>query len=243
MPDGDRRANRFTTTQWSLVAAAADTGNPDCRAALAHLCEAYWYPIYAQVRQSGQDPDTAQDLTQGFFTHLLEKHSFKIASPDRGRFRAFLKTSLRNFMTNEWHREAAEKRGGGKTPISLDFEDAESRFKREPVEPRTPEREFEKRWARALLGRALQNLRDSARDAADKRRLERLEPYLTGQAGSASYRQTAADLDMTEAAVKVAVHRLRRRFGELLRAAAAPTVNDPEEIDDEIRYLFSIIDS
>jgi RNA polymerase sigma-70 factor (ECF subfamily) len=226
----------FATTRWSLVLAAGDSQRSDFHDALAALCESYWYPIYVHLRQLHHDPDTARDFTQGFFTHLLDRHALKVASPERGRFRAFLKTSLHNYLSNERHRAHAAKRGGGRRDLSLDFDDAESRYALEPVERETPETVFERSWARTILTRALEHLREEidASDAAD--RLKRLEPCLLGDQGP-SYRELAAELDMTEAAVKVAVHRMRRRFGMVLRAEVARTVADPAAIDAEIRQL------
>jgi len=234
----------FETTHWSLVLTAGDAREQSrARAALAELCERYWYPIYAQVRRMRHDPDRAQDLTQGFFTHLLETHALKVATPERGRFRAFLKTSLRHWLSNERHRVQAQKRGGGTSHVSLDFSDAENRFRRDPGHDETPEILFEKAWARTILGRALARLRAEVATSPESReRFVRLERFLGGNSATApSYRSVAVELNMNEAAVKVAVHRLRGRFGDALRAEIAETVADPGEVEAEILYLLSVV--
>lgn len=230
----------FSTTQWSLVLAAARDEDSRAREALAELCERYWYPIYAQVRRLRRDPDTAQDLTQGFFAHLLEKHALRVAAPERGRFRAFLKASLHNYIANEHHRQNARKRGGGTIRVSLDFDDAESRFQREQGHDETPEVLFEKAWARTILGRALERLRSEAESSPKAReRMRHLEPFLTGPPATHGYRRVAAALNISESSIKVAMHRLRQRFGEALRAEIGETVKSPEEVDNEIRYLIA----
>jgi len=234
----------FSTTQWSLVLAAGEDGDSHARDALAVLCERYWYPIYAHLRRMRFDPDTAQDLTQGFFTHLVEKEALRVATPERGRFRAFLKGSLNNFLSNERHRETALKRGGGKPLLSLELGDAETRFRYEPSHDDTPEVRFERAWARTVLARVLEHLRNEIESMPGAReRFARLEPILTGNASGQRYRDVANELKTSEPAIKVAVHRLRNRFGELLRLEIAETVNDPDEVDDEIRYLLDVIRS
>jgi RNA polymerase sigma-70 factor (ECF subfamily) len=233
----------FSTTRWSVVLAAGDTGNPDAREALATWCEAYWFPVYALARQLGNEADTAQDLTQGFFVHLLENSSLKAADPDRGRFRAFLRASFKHYVSNERERAHARKRGGGRLPITLDFDTAEQRFSLEPAHEQTPEKVFEKRWARTLLTRALEGLRREMESSNDADRLRCLEPHLTGSTTGRAYADVAADLGMTADAVKAAVRRLRKRFGDLLRTEVAQTVNEPDDVEEEIRYLFSAVRS
>jgi RNA polymerase sigma-70 factor (ECF subfamily) len=243
-PRGSPNDASFSTTQWSLVLTAGDgqehSGSSE---ALALLCERYWYPIYALVRGMRHDPDTAQDLTQGFFVHLLETRALKVATPERGRFRAFLKTSLRHYLSNERHRLHALKRGGGIPHVSLDFGAAENRFRCEPAHGDTPEILFEKAWAWTILGRALERLRADANRSPESRvRFVHLEPFLAGPCATApSYLRVAAELHMSESAVKVAVHRLRGRFGEELRAEIAETVDDPGQVEEEIRYLLSVV--
>jgi len=223
------------------VVAAGDSQHPNSRKALAALCEVYWYPVYAQVRYRGYDSEAAKDLTQGFFAELLEKRSLKLADPHRGRLRAFLKSSIENFLSHERQRDAALKRGGGKAPISLDFDGAEAQYRLEPGRDEAPDKLFERRWARATLNRVLAGLAEESRAAGEGRRFQRLAPFLTGGSSGKRYKSVAAELGISESAVKVAVHRLRGRYGQLLRAEVARTVNDPEAVDAEIKYLFSAL--
>jgi RNA polymerase sigma-70 factor (ECF subfamily) len=229
----------FSTTQWSLILAAADSQRPDSGRALATLCESYWYPIYVHLRQLRHDPDTARDLTQGFFAHVLEKQIIKVADPERGRFRAFLKSSLRLYLANERHRARAKKRGGGKEPIAVDFADAEAHYRLEPIERYTPETMFERQWARSILRHALERLRKEAQGTSLADRLRYFEPYLTDSPSPLRYREVAKQLGMTESAVKVAINRVSRRYGEAIRAEVARTVHGRDEIDDEIRHLLA----
>ena len=238
-PAGRRRY--FQTTRWSLVAAAADTQSPECQEALGQLCRTYWPPVYAFVRRCGKDVESSRDLTQGFFAQLLGKKYLKDVMRERGRFRSFLLASVKHYLANEWDRAQAQKRGGGDRP-ALDLDDAESNYRIEPVDDETPEKIFEKRWARTLLQQVLGRLENEANASPDPKRFQHLKPFLTSGEG-APYREVASELNMSEAAVKVAVHRLRKRFGALLRAEIAQTVSDPAKIDDEIRYLFSAIAS
>ena len=248
MPPPDRSSDSrqaggksFTTTHWSLVLAAGHGSRPDAATALATLCETYWYPLYYYVRRRGYRAEEAQDLTQEFFVKLLEKGYLKVADPDRGRFRSFLLASLNHFLANEWDRARARKRGG--KVLSLDIEGAESRYSLDPADDLTAEKLFERRWAMTLLDLVLARLREEFAREGRERVFERLKDFLGGAAAEAPYRQAAADLDMTEAAVKMAVHRLRRQYRRLLRAQIAQTVVSPEEIDDEIRHLFAALDS
>lgn len=231
----------FVTTRWSLVVAAGDSRHPGSRDALATLCEAYWPPVYSYVRSRGYDAEAARDLTQGFFTRLLEKGYLKEAREERGRFRSFLLTSVKHFLANEWDREQALKRGGGKTPLSLDVDTAEYRYRPQPADGETPEKIFEKRWALTVLDQTLDRLEDEMRRSGNVERFRRLRPFLTSEGGGAHYRQVAQQLEISEAAVKVAIHRLRRRFGELLREEVAQTVSDPDSVDGELRFLFAVM--
>ncbi len=229
---------RFATTRWSQVIAAGADQSEDSREALARLCESYWYPLYAYVRRWGYDADQAQDLTQEFFARLLEKHYLRAADPSRGRFRSFLLASLKHFLSNERDRELAVKRGGRTTVIPLEFENAEGRYSREPPDHETPEKVYERRWALTLLERTLARLRGESDTAGKSAVFSRLEGHLTGEQETLPYAELATALGMSEGAVKVAVHRLRRRFGALLREEIAETVSDPGQVDDEIRELF-----
>ena len=219
--------------------AAGGTDSHGARRALAALCEAYWYPIYAFVRRQGSSAEDAADLTQGYLLQLLEKGALKGLRPEAGRFRSFLFASIKHYLSNERDRARALKRGGGLAPFPLDAEAAESRYRIEPADSLTPEKLFEKRWATTVLQRAMVRMRSEIAEAGDIGRFERLKNYLTGDDPEPAYRTIAAELGMTESAVGVAVHRLRRRFGESLRAEIAETVADPREIDEEIRYLLS----
>lgn len=237
-----RRKPSFTTTQWSLILRAGDTADPSRRAALEVLCQRYWYPVYSYVRNRGYDQDSSEDLTQAFFTRLLEKRSLKIADPERGRFRSFLLASVRNFLTDSWDKERAQKRGGGRSIISLDFPETQDRS-REPAEQTTPEAVFERRWATSVLTEVLSQLRQEAIDRQALQRFERLEGFLTGELDGVRQGEIAEELGMSVETVRVAVHRLRKRFGKLLREQVAQTVADPEHVDDEIRYLLTILNS
>jgi RNA polymerase sigma-70 factor (ECF subfamily) len=229
---------RFATTRWTLIA-AAQRAAPEARAALADLCRAYWYPLYAYIRRRGHDAGAAEDLTQAFFTRLIEKDVLAVASPDRGRFRSFLLKACQHFLANEHERAQALKRGGGRV-VSLELGDAEGRYRLEPTHGQTPERLFERRWALTLLAQVLGRLRDEY-DARGKGRLfEALKGQLGGER-TAAYAALGAELGLKEGAVKAAVHRLRKRYGELLRAEIADTVASPAEVEDEIRALFAAV--
>jgi RNA polymerase sigma-70 factor (ECF subfamily) len=231
----------FSTTRWSLVVAAGDSRDPGYQRALEELCGAYWYPVYAFIRRGGQKPDAAQDLTQGFFTHLLEKHTLKAADRERGRFRSFLLAALKFYLSNEQERGRALKRGGGRARIPLDADTAEKQYRREPAEEHTPETLFERRWALELLERALGRLRKEVSRSANPQRSLRLVGCLTDEGSTGRYKQLAAELEMSESAVKVTVHRMRRRFGEFLRDEVAQTVEDSGKVDEELRHLFTAI--
>jgi RNA polymerase sigma factor (sigma-70 family) len=223
------------------VLAAAEAASPRAEAALADLCETYWYPVYTFVRRSGHSVDDARDLTQAFFTRLLEKGWLQDVRPDRGRFRAFLLTALRHFLSNERDWRHAAKRGGGHVPLSLEFDDGERRYQVEAVESVTPESLYERRWAQAALDVAMSRLA-AHHEAEGRRRLfDRLQPLLTGDDKSVSYTTLAAELNMTEGALRVAVHRLRQRFVLALRETIAETVKSEEDVVDELKYLLDVM--
>lgn len=233
---------QFLTTRWSLVAAAGAA--PASNAALAELCESYWYPLYAYVRRRGYTPDDARDLIQSFFLRLLENDDLQAADQRRGKFRSFLLGALNHFLANEWRRESAQKRGGGRPVLSLNFEAGESRYTRECIEPAdeiTPESLFERRWAMALMDRALSALRQEFSQAGKLPLHDALTGVLGGET-DLSYEQIAAKLDMTEGAVKIAAHRLRSRCRELLREEIAQTLADGENVDDELKALFKAVE-
>lgn len=229
--------SQFAATRWTLVLNAAQRGeNEQARLALAELCRLYWYPLYAYVRRRGYDPADAQDLTQAFFARLLEKNWLDAVAPEKGRFRAFLLAALKHFLANEWDKARAQKRGGGVSPVALD---AETRYQREPSDELTPDRLFDRQWALALLEIVLNRLGEE-HDTPEKRRLfEALRGTLTGDQPEAGYAAVARQLGLNEGAIKVAVHRLRKRYRELLRAEIAQTVSDPGQVAEELRSLFA----
>jgi RNA polymerase sigma factor (sigma-70 family) len=229
------------TTHWSLVVSAGRRDGFSAAAALSELCERYWYPLYAYVRRHTTDLHTAQDLTQAFFARLLEQNLPALATPERGKFRAFLLTSIKHFLANEHDRATAQKRGGAARHLSLDFAEGESRLHCEPAHELTPERRFERQWAMTLLDGVLQRLQAEYAATGKERHFEFLKPALTGDRERLPYDEMAASLEMTEEAARQAATRLRRRYRELLRAAVAETVAGPEEVDDEISSLFAVL--
>ncbi|HVS01450.1 MAG TPA: sigma-70 family RNA polymerase sigma factor, partial [Thermoanaerobaculia bacterium] len=217
--------------------------SPGSRAALAALCGAYWYPLYAYVRRQGGDADEAYDLTQGYFAALLEGELLRDVRPEAGRFRSFLLVSLRHFLSKQRARERAVKRGGRVAVVSLDAARAAARYDAEPVTALDPEAVYERRWALTVLERVLERLRRDEEGSGHGEQFAHLSPYLTGIEPRVPYRDTAHTLGTSEGAIKVAVHRLRRRYGELLRAEIAETVADPELVDAELRHLLGAVGS
>jgi RNA polymerase sigma-70 factor (ECF subfamily) len=240
-PPESPAAWRFASTHWSVVLAAGQRRSAESQEALATLCRVYWYPLYAYARRQLSRPDDAQDLTQEFFARLLEKDYLRAADPKRGKFRSFLLTAFKHFLANERDRANAQKRGGNRKQVPLDFQDGESRYLREPADRATPETLYERRWALTLLEQTLAQLRQEFTAAGKQKAFEALKETLTGDGPPRPYAQVAAELGMTEQAVKVAVHRLRRRYQELLRAAIAQTVPAEDAIDDELRDLFAAV--
>jgi len=228
---------RFGTTHWSLVLRAGQGASE----ALQKLCQTYWRPLYAYIRRRGYSVHDAQDLTQAFFAHVLEHDALGTVGPAKGRFRSFLLVSLKHFLDNEYHKAHTLKRGGKQVLISWDNLNPDDRDVLGPSEFLTPEKLFDRRWALLLLERVMERLRTECVAARKGDLFERLKPYLSGDATGESYRAIAGDLGLTEGALKVTVHRLRRRFGELVRAQIAQTVDNPDEIDDEIRQLFAAL--
>jgi RNA polymerase sigma factor (sigma-70 family) len=231
---------RFGTTSWSLVIAAGDRANPRAREALESLCRLYWPPIYTYLRRRGYDLGDAEDLTQGFFLKLLEKGSIAGARADRGKFRTFLLTALKNYLADEHARQGALKRGGGRSVVSFDAREAEAWLAREPVDDESPDRLFDRRWAGAVIERAISRLEKHMVDTVGPERLEALRPFLS-DGGDGGYAGAADVLGIGETAVRVAVHRMRRRLGELLREEIAQTVASPAEVDEELRELQRIV--
>jgi RNA polymerase sigma factor (sigma-70 family) len=238
---GSNRDLRFATTNWKLIAAAKGADPAEARQALSELCAAYWYPLYAYLRRKGHTSEAAQDLTQSFFASLLGHDFLSGIARERGKFRSFLLRSLHNYLSNQRDRDHAVRRGGGHPIHSIDMPDAEGRYSYEPAHELTAERLFERRWALTVLEHALDRLGDEMEDSEKGALFDRLGPALLGSGEAAPHARIAEELAMTEGAVKVAAHRLRRRFRELIREEVARTVDQPEEVDDEIRDLFAAL--
>jgi RNA polymerase sigma-70 factor (ECF subfamily) len=238
-------AGRFASTQWSLVLAAGRRSTPDAEQALAKLCGAYWPPIYAYLRRRGYPAPEAEDLSQSFFVRLLEKNYLRDASPERGKFRSFLLASLKHFLANEWDRERARKRGGQFQFIGLEDIASQERERLLDSQTLTPEEQFERQWALTALNRVIARLGGEYKDAGKASLFDCLKDFLIGTDGL-PYQLVAVALEMSEGAVKTAVHRLRSRFRKLLRAEIAETLPHPDdsaEIDGEIRYLLKTLGS
>jgi RNA polymerase sigma-70 factor (ECF subfamily) len=233
------KCDAFGTTHWSVIVQAGGDNSTLTRVALEKLCHIYWYPLYIFIRRQGRSPHDAEDLTQAFFANLLEREALKTVARERGKFRSFLLASLSNFLNNERDKQQTLKRGGRIQMVSWDEAKAEDLYQHEPADHLTPEKLFERRWALTVFEQTLERLK---KEHKNKQLLfERLQPYLTREAGLGYLAEVSADLQMSEGAVKVALHRLRRRFGELLRSQVAYTVADPELVDDEIRHLLAAI--
>lgn len=235
------RAPVFVTTHWSVVLTATGADTTQARAALEHLCRMYWYPIYHFVRRRGHSTHDAQDFTQEFFARLLEKKWIASADQSRGRFRSFLLVVLKRFLIGEWHRANAQKRAGDRRCLPLPLDTAETRYANEPADTSTPEQAFEKQWALTLLETVLRDLRLEYERDGKGRWFELLKPCLMGSRESQPYAALAVQLDMSEGAVKVAVHRLRERYRERLKAEIAHTVASPGDVESELRHLFRVL--
>ena len=230
---------QFPTTRWSLVVAAGDPRRKDATSALVSLCENYWYPLYAYLRRRGFQADPAQDLTQEFFIRMLEGRYLDRADPEKGRFRSFLLSSLKFFVADEGDRQRARKRGGGQL-VSLEFSSGEERYQREPAHDETPERIFERRWALSMLDRVVERLRGEFVEHGRPEHFERLKVFLLGPS-DAPYAALAREMNTSEGALKVAIHRLRKRYRELFRHEIADTVADPAEVESELRFLAAVL--
>jgi RNA polymerase sigma factor (sigma-70 family) len=232
-------SSQFPTTRWSLVAAAGDPRQKDAQSALVSLCENYWYPLYAYLRRRGYPTDQAQDLAQEFFVRVLEGRYLDRADPEKGRFRSFILTSLQFFVADEADRHRARKRGGGML-VPLEFGSGEERYQREPAHDETPERIFERRWALAVLDRVVERLRNEFLQHGRPDHFERLKVFLLGRS-DAPYAALAREMDTSEGALKVAIHRLRKRYRDLFRQEIADTVADPAEVESELRFLAAVL--
>lgn len=230
----------FATTQWSVVLAARDLGTADSRQALERLCQVYWPPIYAFLRRDGHPPADAEDLTQGFFASLLERESLVSVSPERGRFRSFLLACLRHYLADARDRAGALKRGGGRTPVSLDAGGVEAFYAQQVADHQSPERAFERQWAETLLRRAQERLRTECVAAGKRPLYDDLGPQRQGER-DLSQAEIAARHGMSENAVRLAAFRLRRRYQELVRDEVRQTVATLDEVDEEIRHLLRVL--
>lgn len=222
---------------------AADAKDPKAEASLSRLCQTYWFPLYDYIRRLGHSPEDAQDLTQEFLARLVHKDYLKGVKQEKAKFRSFLLVALKGFLANEWDRARRLKRGGGVPVVSIDAQDTENRFLAEPVDERSPEKAFERRWALTLLGHVLRRL-EAEFCASNKAPLfEELKGLLSGEEANSSYAELGQRFGMSEANVKVTVHRLRRRYREILREEVAATVASPQETNEEIRHLFATLSS
>ena len=233
--------SQFNTTHWTMVLAAGKRDTPQAQAALAALCEIYWFPLFAFLRRQGCTADDAEDLTQAFFARVLDKNDLSEVDPNLGKFRSFLLASLRHFVANERDRARTKKRGGGHCTLSLDFIRAERRYSTEPMNDLTPERLFERQWALELLEIVMHRLQAELVLAGKEVWFEALKPLLQADSDAPPYAQVAEQLGTSESAVKVAVHRLRRRYRELLREEVGRTVANPADIDAELRDLIAAL--
>ncbi len=233
--------SRFATTHWSVVLAAGSCSSLQYEQALSNLCHVYWFPLYSYLRRRGCDSHQAEDCTQAFFTRLLEKNTLRRADRNRGRFRSFLLTSLKNFLSDEWDRARSQKRGGDKRILSLDAVAAETRYTLEPADRLSPDKLFERSWALAVLKQAMDQLKKESMTAGKMPLFDHLKNLLTSKTETVSYRSVAAKLDMSEDAVKAAVYRLRKRYRELVREEIAQTVATEEQLEEEIKGLFAAL--
>src|SRR5213594_669653 len=231
----------FATTHWSVIVNARAADSSVARQALEKLCQTYWYPLYAFVRRQGHGPHDAQDLTQEFFARLLEKNYLDDVRRERGKFRSFLLASMKHFLANEWDRARAQKRGGTPAHIPIDTQSAETRYGLEPGHDQTPEKLFERRWALTLLDNVLSRLREEFVTAGKAEQFDQLKVALTADKRAVPYTELGTRLGMREGAVKVAVHRLRARYREVLRAEIAHTVSSAADVEEEIRHLFAAL--
>jgi len=232
-------SSQFPTTRWSLVVAAGDPHRKDAQSALVSLCEKYWYPLYAYLRRRGYPSHQAQDLTQEFFIRVLEGRYLDRADPEKGRFRSFILTSLKFFVADEEDRRRAYKRGVAAV-LPLEFSSGEERYQREPAHDETPERIFERRWALSVLDRVVERLRNEFVQQGRAEHFERLKMFLLGQS-DAPYAALAREMNTSEGALKVAIHRLRKRYRDLFRQEIADTVADPADVESELRFLAAVL--
>lgn len=229
----------FATTRWTLVLAAGSRSTPAADVALEELCRTYWYPLYAYIRRHGHSREDAEDLAQSFFARFLQKNYLEKLRSEHGKFRAFLIASLKHFLANEWDRSRRQKRGSGLPPLSLDWQDADARYQINPADNLSPDKIYDRAWAVTLLERVIRRLREEHAAAGKGVLFDKLKPFLMLGRSEIPYEQAAGDLAMTEGTARVAVHRLRRRYRELLREEIGQTLSDPAQMAEEMRALFS----
>jgi RNA polymerase sigma factor (sigma-70 family) len=229
----------FVTTRWTVVLAAGQPGLPQAERALEELCSTYWYPLYAYVRRQGHSKEDAEDLVQSFFTRFLETKGLAAVSSEKGKFRAFLLACMKHFLANEWDRAGRQKRGGHAQMLSLDWHQADTRYQIDPPDHLSPDKLYDRAWAVVLLGRVLARLREEHAAAGKQSAFEHLKPFITMGNNAIPYSQAAEALGINEAAARVAVHRLRRRYRELLRDEVAQTLSHPDQVDEEMRALLA----
>jgi len=239
-PDAENnpRADIFATTHWTVVIRAGRGQSREAEAALEELCRTYWYPLYVYVRRQTSTREDAEDLTQAFFARFLQRNYLEKLTSQKGRFRAFLLAALKHFLANEWDRANRQKRGGGIAPLSLDWQDADARYQIDPADNLTPDKLFDRAWAITLLERVLARLREENEQSDKKKLFDGLKSFLTVGTNSIPYADAAKQLEVNEGAIRVAVHRLRRRYRELLREEIGQTLSDPVQIEEEMRTLF-----
>jgi RNA polymerase sigma-70 factor (ECF subfamily) len=230
---------RFETTRWSMIIRAGDEGESSKtrQDALEQICRTYWFPVYSYVRRRGYHREDAQDLTQEFFVHLVEKEFLDVADKERGRFRSFLLASLRHFLADEWDKTQAKKRGGGILHESLNIETAETLIAEATQRPLTPDQVFDLHWAKTTLANAFQRVETMHKEAGKERYFNALRPFLVGPTSGSGYTEAANELGLSEGAVKVAVHRLRSKLRDALELEISETLTDDADLRDELKYL------
>lgn len=238
---GIQNRREFATTQWTIVRAAGGSDVESARSALQELCQVYWYPLYSFVRFQGEDADSAADFTQAFFADLLQRDDLKKVDPGLGRFRSFLLAALKNFLKNQWNKQRAQKRGGGRVPFSLDFQVADQKFGDLAEESGTPDQIFERQWALTLIERVHNSLRQQFAKKGKAHLFDHLKIFLGGKSQESTIAQVAEKLGMSEVATKVTIHRMRTQFGSELRAQIQSTVATEEEVEEEIQHLFDAL--
>jgi len=231
------RADIFVTTRWTVVLSAGRKSSPQSDRALGELCQTYWYPLYAYIRRQGHSREDAEDLVQGFFSRFLERNYLEGLSAERGKFRGFLLASVKHFLANEWDRANRQKRGGGIEHLSLDWHGADERYHLEPPDTASPDRVFDRQWALALLERVIARLREECVAEKKEALFEQSKSWLMVGESAIPYARAAQALGLDEGAVRVAVHRLRKRYRQLLREEIAQTLTDPAQVDEELRSL------